>query len=36
MELKYQLNRKNKRMILRVLEDGSLQVNAPFRFRQRD
>lgn len=31
MELKYQLNRKKiKRMILRVLEDRSLQVNAPF------
>jgi len=31
MDLKYQLNRKKiKRIILRVLEDGSLQVNAPF------
>lgn len=31
MSLEYQLTRKKiKRIILRVLEDGSLQVNAPF------
>lgn len=31
MKLQYQLTRKKiKRVILRVLEDGSLQVNAPF------